>query len=186
MNDCLLIVDVQKGFISKETNHILPMLVDLCKSDLFKHIFLTKFKNELQGPYKRILNWNKLLTSSERKIYFPLPKYAEKIFEKTVYTSVNECLIRVLKENKIGTVFIAGIDTDCCVLTTAVDLFQNNFLPVILSKYCASNGGPLSHTSALIVLKRLIGENQIFDGIIDKTTIRKIREDVIKDNLVKK
>ncbi|MDR4235666.1 hypothetical protein, partial [Priestia megaterium] len=60
-------------------------------------------------------------------------------------------------------VFIIGADTDCCVLTIATALFENNIRPIVLTKYVDSNGGSESHKAGLLVLKRLIGKNQLVD-----------------------
>jgi len=180
MNICLLIVDVQNGFISQETKHILPRLEHLCESNLINHIYLTQFKNDMDGPYRRILKWSKLSTDPELEIYSPLKKYAEKIFKKSTYTSVSNDFVQIIKNNQIDAILIAGIDTDCCVLTTAADLFQLNIIPIVLTEYCASNGGSLSHNSAIVVLKRLIGEDQIYDEIVDKNGLKDIYEIVNK------
>lgn len=53
---------------------------------------------------------------------------------------------------------MAGIDTDCCVMKTALDLFEIGIKPIVLSHYCASTGGNNIHLAALDMLKRNIGE----------------------------
>ena len=63
-----------------------------------------------------------------------------------------------------------GADTDCCVLTTATTLFEHNIRPVVLTSYCASNGGDKSHEAGVLCMKRLIGKGQLVDIEIDKTT----------------
>ena len=70
-------------------------------------------------------------------------------------------------------VFVICADTDCCVMTIATALFENNIRPVVLSHYCDSNGGPESHHAGLLCLKRLIGEKQIINDKIN------CREDLI-------
>ena len=35
--------------------------------------------------------------------------------------------VLVNKENKIKDIYLCGIDTDACVLKTAIDLFENNY-----------------------------------------------------------
>lgn len=85
------------------------------------------------------------------------------IVQKSVYTSCNYDLINLLRTLKISEVYIVGIDTDCCVLKTAMDLFEINIRPIVLSYYCASNGGKKSHDAALTVLRRNIGDNQVVD-----------------------
>lgn len=69
-----------------------------------------------------------------------------------------------LMKNDVKEVYIAGIDTDCCVLKTAIDIFERNIRPIVLIDYCASNGGDESHRSAIRVLERTIGKKQIVYG----------------------
>ncbi len=174
MKSCLLVVDVQNGFITKDTEHVLPKLLDLCSLDFFDHLAFSKFKNIAGGPYQSILKWHKLTTSEETEIHSSLKPYAALVFEKNIYTCVSDSFIDYLRINRIDTVFIAGIDTDCCVLTTSVDLFQNNFIPYVLADYCASTGGKISHNSAITVLKRLIGENQVIKGLLTHEALEKL------------
>lgn len=161
MNDLLLVVDVQNGFVSERTKHIVPLLQNLLTSGRFRHVVFSQFENMDSSPYEVLLGWHRLKSLEERKIVKELEPYAKDILKKTVYSSVNDFLKEYIKKNNITTVYIAGIDTDCCVLTSAVDIFQIGVRPVVLSEYCASNGGMDSHTAALRVLGRLIGEKQI-------------------------
>lgn len=70
--------------------------------------------------------------------------------------------MQLLLQNNITEAYIAGIDTDCCVLATAISLFEHNIRPVVLEQYCVSNGGDVSHQAAITVLERTIGLNQIY------------------------
>ncbi|WP_408634333.1 cysteine hydrolase family protein [Mycoplasmopsis fermentans] len=65
------------------------------------------------------------------------------------------------KSVKPEEIYICGIDTDCCVQATAVNLFEKRIRPIVLSNYCASNGGPESHEAALKTLSRAIGKENI-------------------------
>lgn len=159
---CLLIIDVQNGFISSETEYILPRLEKLI-NEFNGMVISTQFVNK-GGPFNNILNWNKLTNPPEIDIV-PFVKSASKyIIQKSVYTSCNYDLINLLRTLKVSEVYIVGIDTDCCVLKTAMDLFEINIRPIVLSYYCASNGGKKSHDAALTVLRRNIGDNQVVDG----------------------
>ena len=75
--------------------------------------------------------------------------------------------------------FICGIDTDCCVLTTAVNLFEVGIRPIVLTQYCASNGGESSHQAALTCMGRLIGSHHLVSNEIDS----KSDIELIKNNL---
>ncbi len=59
-------------------------------------------------------------------------------------------------------VLVCGIDTDICVLATAVDLFDRGFRPFVISDLSMSHAGPELHDAALRILPRFIGG----DGIV--------------------
>jgi nicotinamidase-related amidase len=66
-----------------------------------------------------------------------------------------------LERRKISEVFLCGIETDCCVLKTAVDLFEHHYRPVVLSSACASRAGKENHEAGLKILRRMIGNEQV-------------------------
>ena len=158
---CLLIIDVQNGFVSERTKHVLPAIYK--KIDEFKDelIISTKFINEPNSPYQSILNWYRLADTPETDLISKIEEESNYIFEKNINSSWCKQLETVLKDNNITEVYLAGIDTDCCVLKTATDLFENGIRPMVLTKCCASNGGEESHKAALKVMERTIGRNQL-------------------------
>jgi len=178
MNTCLLIVDVQNGFISENTSHVIKRIQDLLRSDIFDYVVFTKFSNLVNSPYRNFLNWNKLSTLEEQCTIKEIEPFVKIVFHKNVYTGVNEETLEFIKKQQITSVFILGIDTDCCVLITAVDLFQNNIRPFVLEYYSASNGGEESHKSAITVLNRLIGKKHIIKNKIDADRIKKILAEI--------
>lgn len=107
-------------------------------------------------------------------------KKADVIIVKEVYTCVAEYFIDILKglngNCKVpDRVFVTGVDTDCCVLKIATDLFERWIRPVVLVQYCDSNGGEESHSAGITCLKRLIGERQLcYKGIASKKDLERV------------
>ncbi|MDP2401954.1 MAG: isochorismatase family cysteine hydrolase, partial [Actinomycetota bacterium] len=153
-----------------------PRIKELLASGVFDNIVFTRFYNAPGSPYRRILDWHRLSSQHEQQIHSDLLGYADVVLDKGVYSAVTPELLEMLREADAADVFIAGIDTDCCVLTTAVDLFQEGIRPLVLSHYCASNGGADSHTAALTCLGRLIGLRNVVGGQIDADAIEKALE----------
>jgi len=161
MKNCLMIVDVQNGFVSPRTRHIVPELNSLMRQHHFDNIAFTRFINTPESPYIRYLDWHRLQSEQECALVDSLIPFAKKVFSKYVYTGINSETLSYLKNNDVKVVFLAGIDTDCCVLNTAIDLFENGIRPYVLEFCSASNGGQASHQAALTVLNRSIGQNSI-------------------------
>lgn len=171
MNTLLFVVDVQNGFVSEKTKFVLERITNLLQKNLFDYVAFTQFMNEEPSPYREYLHWGKLSTSAEQDIHPAIKPFAANIFKKGVYSAINTETMKFIKEHNIGKVFILGIDTDCCVLKTAVDLFENNIHPIVLAHYSASNGGKVSHDAGVKVLERLIGRHNIIHSEIDSDTI---------------
>lgn len=162
---CLFVVDVQNGFVSDKTKHIVPRIVDLMDKFSDYRIISTKFINNGNNAFSKIIHWHRLRESPETDLIPEIKYRTDLIVEKFTYTACTDEIRQFLFDNKVEEVYIVGIDTDCCVLKTAIDLFEMNIRPIVLTEYCASNGGKESHEAAIKVLKRTIGDNQISSKI---------------------
>lgn len=178
MKNILIVVDVQNGFNRHEENHFeADKIVKLTQSGLFDFIIATRFLNKEGSPYTKFLDWHQLQTSPEIDLIKGIN--ANLIVDKEIYTCVNENFLATLKEHNEGKmphhIFICGVDTDCCVLKIATDLFENGIMPITLTHYCFSNGGMKSHLAGIEVMKRLIGKKCLVDKeITSKEDIEKI------------
>lgn len=157
---CLLVVDVQNGFVSKETKFVVPRISSLLQSFTGLKV-TTQFINRQGSPYETILKWNRLREEPEIDILEEIRTQVDHIVKKNIYSACTPEFLDLLAREKVDEVYITGIDTDCCVLKTAIDLFELGIRPVVLAHCCASNGGMASHTAALTVLGRTIGREQI-------------------------
>lgn len=162
--DCLFLIDVQNGFVSPRTAHVVPRLIRLAENFRRGPILATRFINTDGGPYERFMGWQRLKTSPETDLLPEIAAAAGQVVEKTVYSACTPPVVEFLRRQNITRAYLAGIDTDCCVLKTATDLFELGIRPVVLVDCCASNGGPRSHEAAITVLERTIGRAQLYRG----------------------
>ena len=156
----LLIVDVQKGFINESTLFI-PKAVQKLQED-YQQVFITKFINIEESPFRKLMSWHELSIGDPNVELAFRPVKRAIILEKTAYTCVDKYFLKCLEN--LTTVDICGIDTDACVMKCALDLFENGKTPRVLANYCASSGGTYYHKSALKILERNIGKEQIIYG----------------------
>lgn len=158
---CLFVIDVQKGFVSSKTLHVvskIERLMDDFKNDM---IIATKFINIENSGFTDIMRWGRLKKSPETDLIKSIENRAKIVVEKNIYSACNQEVMDILRVHNIKEVYLVGIDTDCCVLKTAIDLFERNIRPIVLTEYCASNGGMESHQAAIKVLERTVGMEQI-------------------------
>ena len=158
-NTLLLIIDVQKNFINDNTKKIPNKITNLINKNHFDYIAFTKFINDEISNFYKILNYKGCINENDRKIV--LDTQNNKVFTKRIYTAVNDEFKTYIKENEIEKVYLCGIDTDACVLKTAIDLFENNIDVKVIENCCMSHSGKKYHNYAIKMLKKLIGKESI-------------------------
>lgn len=161
---CLFVIDVQNGFVSDSTKMILPKIEQLMDDFDEGFIVATQFINTEDSAFNGILHWGRLKTAPEIELIPFVKEKATYVIQKPTYSACIDETMQLLRKNNVTEAYISGIDTDCCVLATAVSLFDYNIRPVVLEQYCASNGGEISHQAAITVLERTIGLKQICTG----------------------
>jgi len=160
--ECLLLIDVQKGFISDNTEYVIPRIKTLIESRRFKHIVCTRFINYPDSPYVKYIGWRKFMADSDdTTIEQTVSDASERVFVKRTYSALTDEFLQYIRDNRIEKVYIAGIDTDCCVMMTAEDLFSHDIPFEVLTYYSASNGGTENHEAALRIMRRLVGPGNI-------------------------
>ena len=157
--DLLLVIDFQNAFINDNTKMSLndiPKLVSLKKYD---KVLFTRYINDESNPTYTKLNWKGCISKKDRKICMDTMEYDA--FDKRTYSVFNDELKIYLKENKIENIYLCGIDIECCVLVTALNLFENGYNVYVLKDYVYSMHGEDRKNSALEILKSNIGKNNV-------------------------
>lgn len=155
----LLVIDVQKNFINKKTRNIPSRIENLIQKNKFNYIVFTKFINDKDSNFYKVLNYKGCMTEEDRRIVIDTKD--NRVLEKRTYTALTPELMTYLKENKIKDIYLCGIDTDACVLKTAIDLFENNYNVKVIEYCTMSHSGRRYHKSAIKMLKKLIGKDSI-------------------------
>lgn len=156
---CLLIIDVQRGFINSWTARV-PAAVEALQRD-YERVVVTRFFNPQGSLYRRLIGWQRFAKDSED---FPLaftPPAGAPVIDKATYTCVGPGFLKTLAGWGVARVHLCGIATDNCVLKCAVDLFEAGIEPVVLAEACGSHGGPDCHKAGLLLLERFIGARQV-------------------------
>jgi nicotinamidase-related amidase len=158
-NNLLLIIDLQNEFINENTNNSINEIKELINSNKYNNIISTKFINSNKNPTCKILNWNGCLSEESRKICINTDDY--KIFDKETYSAYNNDLIKYLNDNRIDSIYLCGIDIECCVLITALNLFENGYNVYVLKDYSYCTNGIERKNNAIEILKRNIGKDRV-------------------------
>jgi nicotinamidase-related amidase len=162
----LVVVDVQNGFITEHSKPVVPVIVDLvhrwqaARGD----VVFSRYLNYAGSPFERLIGWTKMADSPETDFVGELAPYVgphTPVVDKHIYTLFTPEGTHLVDERGWTDLYLCGIDTDSCVLKTAVDAFERDLTPWILKDACASHAGPEAHAAGLFIAGRFIGTNQI-------------------------
>ena len=159
MKTLLLIIDLQKSFINKNTEQILPKIENLLNQKVFSNVIFTRFINSTDSIYYRNLNYKECISNESKEIQIDTRGY--KIIDKNSYSALTQDLKDYTVKENISKIYLCGIDTECCILKTAFDLFENEYNVYILKDCCACMYGEERHNNALAILSRNIGKDKI-------------------------
>ena len=73
----------------------------------------------------------------------------------------NDELKNYININNIENIYLCGIDIECCVLVTALNLFENGYNVFVLKDYVYCTHGEERKNNAIEILKRNIGEKNV-------------------------
>jgi nicotinamidase-related amidase len=126
-------------------------------------VVFTRYINYPGSPFERMIHWHKLQESPEIDIVDDLAPLAAKAItlDKRIYSLFSPEGTRLVQEKGWTDLYICGIATESCVLKTAVDAFELDLTPWVLSDASASHAGEAVHEAGLLVIRRFIGEGQI-------------------------
>lgn len=155
----LIIIDLQKGFITPCSSHLVPAL-NLIQEKFSKVVF-TKFHNPDPSPFRAILDYQKLSPASADTALALMPRRDALIIDRPYYTCVTSELADYLKKMDAREVYVTGIATEACVLKSVLDLFERNIRPLVVEDLCASDQAKHYHNVAIELMAKLIGKDQI-------------------------
>lgn len=163
MAPLLLVIDLQNGFVTEKTAHILPgirRLVEHFTSQQLPVVF-TRFINQPDSAHVKWIGWSRLMSEPEINLVADFQRMATCVFDKGGYTAFTADFEHFLRANAVNTLVLCGIATDGCVLKSAVDAFERNIRPLVVQDACASHAGNDLHEAGLRLLTRFIGKQQL-------------------------
>ena len=163
MSRALVVIDVQNGFINEHTRPVLATITKLIDAFARREepLAFTRFVNRAGSPYERWIGWTRFREAPENALADGLDTRGAPVFEKHVYSAFSAEMQSWLARRRIDSLVLCGIATDGCVLKTAVDAFERDIEPVVVTDACASHGGEAAHQAGLLLLGRFIGTRQL-------------------------
>lgn len=158
-NNLLVIIDFQNAFINQYTIKAKEEIPKLLKSKKYNNVLFTRFLNSKSNPVYQKLGWGKCIDIESAKICIDTTGYD--VLNKTTYTALNDEMRKYIAEKQISTIYLCGIDAECCVLATALNMFESNYDVRVLEDYIYCMCGEKAKKNAIEILKRNIGKQNI-------------------------
>lgn len=152
----LLVVDVQKGFVTQASRHVLQLIAEV--QNCFETVLYAKFVNPDPSPFRGILQYDKMGRGSPDTEFAISPCTGSSVMEHTAYSCVTGELLYWLRDREVGEVCVCGIATEACILSTVVDLFESHFTPWVIQDLCASDKSTHFHDISIEIIGALIGQ----------------------------
>lgn len=162
MKKTLIVVDVQKFFLTHKTRGIIRKIQKYLKKNIsdYQLVYFTLFKNDPSAPLWKLSEWKDCVASPDTDICDEIKQFTspKNLFYKNIFSAAKVAEIKEgLRQNKISEVDLCGFDTDSCVLATAYDLFDQGIKPVVLENLTWSTSKEKLHGPALKMFLRNIG-----------------------------
>lgn len=167
-SNCLVLIDIQNGFITDETKHIPIDVKNFIEKNKmrFSDIVATAYINhENSGCYK-LGNWKDCMAGTEEsEVVDILKPYITRTFMKDTYTCFTPEFTDYIKTHKYDKVYFCGIDTGCCVLASVFSCYDMVQDCAVISDLCGSVNGQTSWNSAIQLLKENITEERLISSL---------------------
>ena len=166
MKNCLVLIDLQNGFKNNNTEVIFERIKSFISDNnsIFNHIVATKYINNPQTPCYKFEGWKGCMKGSQEAElvdWLINNKSVEKVFDKSVYSCFNDEFKNNLKDKNIGKVYFVGVNTDCCVLHSVLDCYNDLVDCCIIQDLCGSTSGKKSHDCAIHILENCITKERV-------------------------
>jgi nicotinamidase-related amidase len=165
-NAALVVVDVQNGFVTEHSAHVVPIIVDLVRhwQESGRDVVFTRYINHPGSIFERAMGWSKLQGTPEIDIVSELQPFtasAIAVIDKRIYSMFTDEGVQLAGDRSWTEMYVCGIDTEVCVLKTAVDAFERDILPRLIVDASASHSGSDAHEAGLLVAQKMIGRRQL-------------------------
>lgn len=152
----LIIVDVQPSFLNPRNRYVVGNILSLLKKNSYDMYVVANFHAEKGSLWDKQQHWTcskgaktKTVTELTGELISRKPLIIEKS-TKSVFAVGR--VTDVLRMKKIKEVYIAGLDTNDCVLATSYHAFDCGFLTYVIENCCEASSADL-HRQAIKLLR---------------------------------
>ena len=178
MKNILVVIDVQNGFVyTPEKTAISQKIIELTQKHIFDRVVCVKFVNRDDGVFPKYHRYYDMHKGKEIELVDELT--ADMVINRSVYSCVSDEFIeKVVKINdgdNLVELFLCGIGTDTSIMKSALDLFERDIKPIILTHYCIPHdNSAITQMKGITLVSRMVSDKCIVNK--DINPIDKLQE----------
>lgn len=157
MKKALVVIDVQNYFMNDYTKEIPGKVADYIreKGKEFDQVVFFSFLNNENTAFYKFYGWKDMTGPPETDLCPEIEEVSnQNMFVKDTRSCLkNEKFKKFLEDNEIGELYLCGLNTEECILSTAYDGFDCGFNIFIIKNLCSSKYSMEAHENGLRVLK---------------------------------
>lgn len=159
---CLVIIDMQNGFINEHTRHLISKIKEFIEKSNFDNVVATQYVNHPDTACYKFEGWKECMQgTTSTDIVKELKPLIQRTFKKDKYSCWNSQFKQFVKENKFNKLFFVGVNTGCCVLHSAFDAYNDLQDCCVIENLCGSTSGESSHKAAIQILTECITPERV-------------------------
>lgn len=150
----LIIVDVQKGFVNKNTQKAVEAIQRHLAGTRYDVVIQSRWENYMGSLYERRLGYQQVGNTAETEMV--IKDHTDHVITRTAYSCITEKCLNVLQKGDV--VYVCGLETDACVMATCFSLWDLGFEFYVL-KQCTATGAKDLNDAAFRMMQRQFGKD---------------------------
>ena len=158
----LVLIDMQDGFNTTEDTRDVISSIESADLSQFDLVAATAFYNDPTSLFVKKIGWKDMMIKDPKTSIVKQIQHTYDIsLPKSTYSAAEQVIPLLSMYGDDCKVYLAGFDSDACVLATALDLFDQGIETFVIEPWCASSGGSEYHQVAMKILRRNIGQDHV-------------------------
>lgn len=166
MKKCLVIVDLQNGFINESTAHLPEKIARFISSSKdLDSVVATRYCNTPETACYKLGSWKECMDGTyDADIVQNIRSCVQRFFDKTTYSGFTSEFREFLQNESFSKLYFCGVNTDCCVLATVLSCYDSIQDCTVIADLCASTLGEAKHQHALDLLRDNITPERVVNS----------------------
>lgn len=152
----LIIIDVQKGFVTRHTQKVVDNIQKHLNSTHYDVVIQSRWENYMGSLYEERLGYHAVGNTAETDMV--IKDHTDHVITRTAYSCITDRCIKLLQKD--DEIYVCGLETDACVMGTCFSLWDLGYHFYVLEKCTGTNAKDLND-AAFKMMRRQFGKDSV-------------------------